>query len=204
MDDTFTPTVHRKQAFRDYYRGLRKALDSQTQHMHSKKLLQLCIAEGLFNGIQSVGFYWPNDGEISPLPLLEYCLSRRMTCYLPRLSTVKQRTLHFHQCDTGTTLLPNRFGILEPVNTSESPLGQLDIIFIPLVAFDLAGNRLGMGGGFYDSSLQTSGCTRLSDKPCLIGLAHACQTADNLPVENRDIPLHGVATEQAIHWFNIK
>ena len=64
---------------------------------------------------------------------------------------------------------------------------------MPLVAFDKQGNRLGMGGGFYDRTL-----ARLHEqnwqKPQLIGLAHECQKVDALPIESWDVPLKTIIT----------
>ena len=68
------------------------------------------------------------------------------------------------------------------------PLNELDIIFTPLVAFDRQGNRLGMGGGFYDRTLQ-----QWQQKSFIpVGLAHQCQQVEKLPVETWDIPLERI------------
>ena len=63
---------------------------------------------------------------------------------------------------------------------------------MPLVGFDNKGNRLGMGGGFYDRTL--ANLDRLSYRPLLIGVAHDCQQADALPVMQWDIPLNAIVT----------
>ena len=86
--------------------------------------------------------------------------------------------------------MPNQFGILEPpLNVQEIlPTEKLDIIFTPLVAFDKQGNRLGMGGGFYDRTLQDW----RSKNFIPVGLAHQCQQIEALPVESWDIPLFDI------------
>ncbi|AAU37082.1 unknown [[Mannheimia] succiniciproducens MBEL55E] len=84
----------------------------------------------------------------------------------------------------------NAFGILQPKLDVRNvlPLNQLDIIFTPLVAFDKSANRLGMGGGFYDRTLQN-----WQNKSFLpVGLAHQCQQVEKLPVESWDIPLYDI------------
>ncbi len=186
-----------KTELRHHYRQTRKALSPTEQSQHKKSLTQLLLSENIFQPSQRVAFYWPSDGEISTLSLLSHCLAQRIQCYLPCLDT-EQKGLQFGLCDNKTTLFPNRYGIPEPVTEQFVPLDQLDCMLIPLVAFDSAGNRLGMGGGFYDYTLNQA----TEKKPLLIGLAHACQSATTLPIEPWDFPLDAIATEKRIVWFH--
>lgn len=68
-----------------------------------------------------------------------------------------------------------------------------DVVFIPLLAFDLSGGRLGQGGGYYDRTLEA--LRPLQPRPWFVGLAYAGQEADALPRERHDQPLDGVLTE---------
>ena len=104
---------------------------------------------------------------------------------------------------TGTELLrPNRWGIKEPILKLQHCLKpeQLDLVLLPLVAFDMEGHRLGMGKGYYDRAFafrcQTTG------KPFLLGLAHECQLSGQLlPVAAWDVDLDAVATAFRIYRF---
>src|SRR5690606_17683083 len=99
-----------------------------------------------------------------------------------------------------TKFVKNKFGILEPdfKRTKYLPKKNLSLVFMPLVAFDKAGNRMGMGGGFYDRSFAYKAKLKQS-KPKLIGLAHAFQELEYLPTEEWDIPLEGVLTDQKFY-----
>lgn len=69
--------------------------------------------------------------------------------------------------------------------------------FLPLVAFDAKGRRLGMGGGFYDRAFAFKNkYKRLG--PMLIGLAHSIQEVESLDVEHWDIPLDAIVTEKKV------
>ncbi len=94
----------------------------------------------------------------------------------------------------------NRFGIPEPLTHKRVhvPPWGLDLICMPLVAFDRQGNRLGMGGGFYDRSLAYRRGRQSWHKPRLLGIAHALQEVAELEPRPWDIPLSGVATEAEI------
>ncbi len=87
----------------------------------------------------------------------------------------------------------NCYGILEPKQQQAIPIEDLDILFVPLVAFDDELNRLGMGGGYYDRALSRSPRPR---RPLLIGLAHQGQKVAQLNTQYWDIPLDMVLTDQ--------
>jgi 5-formyltetrahydrofolate cyclo-ligase len=92
-------------------------------------------------------------------------------------------------------MVANRYAILEPkLNCGQiCPLPELDILLMPLVAFDEQGNRLGMGGGYYDRTLAKHYAEQ-REKPKLIGLAHDCQKVESLPIEAWDVPLQQILT----------
>lgn len=108
--------------------------------------------------------------------------------------------LAFRRLTAGTPLRANRLGLLEPVGSGAIavPLAALDLVLMPLVGFDAAGRRLGMGGGFYDRTLAGRGRFR---RPALVGLAHECQRVAQLPAQPWDVPLDAVITGRALWRF---
>jgi 5-formyltetrahydrofolate cyclo-ligase len=75
----------------------------------------------------------------------------------------------------------------------------LDVILMPLVAFDGQGNRLGMGAGYYDRTLAFLRHRRHWRKPRIIGLAYEFQRMPALPAEPWDVPLDGIITEAGFY-----
>jgi 5-formyltetrahydrofolate cyclo-ligase len=71
----------------------------------------------------------------------------------------------------------------------------LDVVLLPLVAFDAHGHRLGMGGGYYDASFAAQ------PHALRIGLAHTVQFCAALPVRDWDVPLDAVLTERGGFGF---
>ena len=139
-----------------------------------------------------VAFYLPADGEISPIPLCRLSARLGKACYLPVISNDNTiLTFDLYAPDV-TVLKKNRYGIPEPQTHQPIPARMLDIVFMPLVAFDREGNRLGMGKGYYDHTFKN--VDRWWRKPRLIGLAHSLQETHLEPKE-WDIPMHSVATE---------
>ena len=74
----------------------------------------------------------------------------------------------------------------------------MDVILLPLVAFDRKGYRLGMGGGYYDRSLAFRRSRQQWRRPRLIGVAHSCQQHPGLPQQHWDVPLDCIITESEI------
>jgi len=73
---------------------------------------------------------------------------------------------------------------------------QLDVVLVPLVAFDLTCNRIGMGGGFYDRSFEFRKNTPAP--PTLVGVAHAFQQVKDVLAQPWDVPLDFVATDNGV------
>lgn len=149
-----------------------------------------------------IGIYFSNDAELDTSLLIKDLWSKNHHLYLPVIHPFNGTTLYFQRYEENSPMKPNRYGILEPkLNCSQiCPLAELDYLLMPLVAFDDNGNRLGMGGGFYDKTLARYEKENWQ-KPQLIGLAHQCQHVKCLPVESWDVPLNYIITPQKIyHW----
>ncbi len=91
-----------------------------------------------------------------------------------------------------TRLKPNQYGILEPQSDSFMEANKLDLVLVPLIAFDSYGNRLGTGGGFYD---RTFAFKKTSAKPILTGVGFNLQAVDKIPTEEFDIPVQSILNE---------
>ncbi|MDH5737705.1 MAG: 5-formyltetrahydrofolate cyclo-ligase, partial [Gammaproteobacteria bacterium] len=154
-----------------------------------------------------LAFYYPAGSELDTGPLIE-AASRlpNKTCYLPvlgdRLDRLSGTWMHFQRYDPQITpLVSNRYSIAEPVldPAARRPICMLDVVFVPLVAFDNLGHRLGMGQGYYDRTLDTRH-TRWR-KPLLVGLAHSIQQAQTLKTNPWDVPMDLIVTEKEIIQF---
>ena len=97
----------------------------------------------------------------------------------------------------------NRFGIREPVDQKQHqvPAWRLSLVLMPLVGFDPQGNRLGMGGGFYDRTFAYRTRRKTWPGPTLLGVAHHCQKVSALPVASWDIPLDAIITDE--QWISL-
>ncbi|HEX5694729.1 MAG TPA: 5-formyltetrahydrofolate cyclo-ligase [Arenimonas sp.] len=140
-----------------------------------------------------VAGYWAVGGEV-PLHAVQLRLAPAQVWCLPVLQHGGH--LRFAPWRAGDPLVNNRFGIPEPDVDPASTLAPeaLSVVLLPLVGFDRAGNRLGMGGGYYDRSFAFR--RNAPSPPTLVGVAYGCQEVAALDREDWDVPLDAVATEQ--------
>ena len=182
-------------------RTARRALTQSEQRKAAQGVYRQLAQHPLFRRAKHISLYLPTDGEIDPRLLLRAAQRRGKATYLPVLSAWPRTKMVFQRVRPGEKLLPNRFRILEPrVNISrQRKVWALDLVLLPLVGFDDAGGRLGMGGGFYDRSLAYLARRKSWRKPTLLGLAHECQKVDRLAQASWDVPLAGTVTDK--NWY---
>ena len=175
---------------RQQIRKTRANLTALQQQQAEDSITQQALALIEERNAQHIALYLSFDGEISTDKLIKILWAQGKQVYLPVLHPFNPNHLLFLRYLPDTSMLKNKFGIWEPKLNVQNvlPLDELDILFTPLVAFDKQGNRLGMGGGFYDRTLQN--WRNSSFIP--VGLAHQCQQVEQLPTEAWDVPLHQI------------
>lgn len=200
-----------KTALRRKLRAERRSLSDELQREHARHLAHNTLQTLLTLRFRRFALYLPTDGEISTWPLINKLLSFDLLVALPclRRNTTGKLQMHFARFTHNTPLVRGPYELLEPeYNTAQhANIGHSfipDVLFTPLVGFDTGGQRLGMGGGFYDQ--YTNPLERA--KPALrIGLAHEQQglpVKQQLTHESWDKPLDGVITEQGIKGFSAR
>lgn len=192
-----------KQAIRQDVRKRRNALTPQEQQHFSRQLVDQVLSQSSVASAKRIGLYLSFDGELNTHDTIEALWDAGKRVYVPVLHPFRKGYLVFVEYSPSTPMVRNQFNIQEPKLTCQQicPLSELDILFTPLVAFDESGNRLGMGGGFYDRTLSIHQ-RESRTKPELIGLAHDCQKYDALPIEPWDIKVNKIVTPSLIYTWS--
>ncbi len=200
MDTSETLTLQQKALLRKSIRHQRRQLSPLQQKNAATQLIRNLKRFGLLLRGQHIALYLANDGEICPRRLIPLLDEWGKKAYLPVIHPLNKQEIQFCQLSKTTRFTKNRFGIEEPVFKSATGMSarQLSTVLMPLVAFDEKGNRMGMGGGFYDRAFGYKHKSRCK-KTRLIGLAHELQKQDTLPVNDWDIPLDAIVTDKAIY-----
>ena len=184
-------------------RAKRQSLSAEDQKLAARALAVNVAGTRLFLVSRRIACYLPNDGEIDTGRVIKHIRRLRKILYLPVLSPLAHDRLWFAEAAPKTKLVSNRFGIPEPAVPARNLVRaqELDLILMPLVGFDDHGNRLGMGGGFYDRSLEFLRHRTRWRKPQVLGIAYDFQRINGLTPDSWDIPLQGVITDRAVYLY---
>ncbi len=189
-----------KTRIRREIRARRLALPAPAARASARFAMRRLWALPALASARTIAIYLPIGGELDCTPAALEAWNRGRSVFLPVISGTALRFAPFHP---GSELQLNRFGIPEPVIPARHlrTARQLDVIVAPLVAFDIQGHRLGMGGGYYDRTLAFRGARAHSRRPGFIGLAFEMQKVSPLPAGAWDIGLDAVITETATYRF---
>jgi 5-formyltetrahydrofolate cyclo-ligase len=170
----------------------RRALCGSRRTLATRAIIARIRRLPAFHAARRIALFWPADGEPDLRPLAAHAWTRGKRLYLPVVGHAG--AMRFAPWHSHGRLRRNSFGIPEPVGRRKGGAAGLDLVIMPLVAFDARCNRVGMGGGYYDRALQ-----RRWRRPILIGAAFALQQVGTLPQQPWDVPLHLVVTERGLH-----
>lgn len=174
----------------------RKALSDVERARESQLLAEQLFALPVWQAAKCVGLYASAPDEVATDSIIQSALDNGKIVALPKVTSNpvipaqvgiqktnnQQSTLIWHTIASLDDLEIGAFGIREPaiMNSKEINPGDLDLLLVPGVAFDLTGGRLGYGGGFYDRTLQNFTCPTIS-------LALRCQIVHEVPMEAHDV-----------------
>ena len=190
-----TASADARQALRRTLRAARRALTPNERLARSDRALSPLVRLPAVARARCLGVYLPLASEVDTWPLIDWALDRGVTVAAP---VVQRGAMHFHALQA--PLLETALGTVQPSGAPRIPRNRIDALIMPLLGFDDDGQRLGMGGGYYDRYLQAARCRRLP-RPLRIGLAFGCQHLSTLPSAPWDIRLHAAVTEHGVQRF---
>lgn len=186
-----------KKIVRDNMKQIRSKVSFSYKNKASN---QICTRVSLledYRHAKRIALYFSVNGEIDLGLLWNNAPLQGKFCYFPVLNE-DNLILSFLPATPATPFKKNRYGIPEPDVSPDLaiPTEQLDLILMPVVAFDARCTRVGMGAGYYDRTFQNkTNC-------CLIGIAYQFQRVDYIEPNSWDIPLNAVVTQRAVYWRN--
>ena len=181
-------------------RKLRAAIAPAAQQIAARRVARHIDLAHLLKPGARIAVYAAMADELSTAPLLSLLARRGAQVFMPRIEDTRRRRMSF--APLGNRWRMNRFGIAEPAGHQRQAAQFLNIVFLPLLAFDDSGTRLGMGGGYYDRALAFRLRRRRWSGPRFIGMAFDCQSAAAIAREAHDVQLDAIVTPQGIRWFS--
>lgn len=191
----------RKDQLRKQARRQRAALDPEFRAQASEAICRRIEATRSFRNAKHIAFYLPVNGEVDTRSLVEAAAAEGKRIYLPIVPGCYPYRMEFGRLDPGTVMETGSFGIPQPLRRASKVINprQLDLVIVPLVAFDRQGNRLGMGAGYYDRCFAFLRHRRHWIHPRLLGVAFDCQRSERLANDPWDVPMWCIATERAYY-----
>jgi len=181
-----------KEELRGQLLKLRKSLSEQEFRDRSRKIVARLQSLPEFTNASTIHCYVSmNDRrEVDTHTLIRQMLQTDKEVVVP-ITQFEDGTLRHVKLDSFDDLRENKWGVLEPEDNQQVPLDELDVVIVPMVAGDMDCNRMGYGKGFYDRFLKDVACPK-------IGLLFEQNILDQLPVEEFDIALDNIVTEQRV------
>ncbi len=168
---------------------LRQRLEKISPAVRAVESIDLCERlKAQMPSARTILFFAPLPDELDVWPVLELSLALGVNCALPFFDAEKKSYGARRLTNPTTEISAGKFGVREPAaGCAEIPLDQFDLVLVPGMAFDLSGNRLGRGRGFYDRLLE-----KVSGIKC--GVGYDFQLLEKLPVEPHDTAVDFVLT----------
>ena len=167
----------------------RKNLSPEDWSRRSLAIVDKMVSMDVIRKSRMLHVTYPINNEVDIRPFIRWLWSRGKRVVMPR-ADFREGALHNYLVQSFSELEPTRFNLYEPKETNTPHDGELDIIIVPGVAYDVQLNRLGYGGGFYDRFLK-------DQKACLIAPAFDFQIVPILPVEPHDRAVDLIVTEMS-------
>jgi len=184
-----------KEAFRQKYKSLRNTYSEEAIEELSLKIANNALQLPIWDYTNYHIFLSISEKkEINTNYLLHILQGRDKSIVVPKVSKGTPNMTHFLLQDN-TLLKPSNYGVPEPVSGIEINPLQIDVVFVPLLAYDTKGNRIGYGGGYYDRFLN-----QCKPETLFIGLSYF-ESEAKIPSEATDIPLHFCVSPNKIHKF---
>ncbi len=178
--------------------NIRRRQNQADVDANSNKILQHLCDWQIFKQSLSILLYKDYANEVKTEQIIAHCLKANKDVIVPVVNG-DGKTLTLIQIDQNSTFKKSPLGIMEPEVQADAvrTLYDVDLVLAPGVAFDLEGNRIGYGGGFYDRLLDEHRAIRHLIK--VYALAFECQLVDSIAADDGDQSVDGIITEKGIY-----
>lgn len=185
--------VEKKQRLRASSLLRREALLTSEASVWNRRIQERALQFPLYRNSRSIALYSPIGNEVATERIRDHALLAGKKLFYPKLG--KEEDLALVQIESADELRPARYGVLEPTGRRIMTVRDQEdlLVFVPGVAFDARGNRLGRGKGWYDRVLGL-----LGPASRLVALAYEFQIVQEVPAETWDRRVHYVITESRI------
>jgi len=160
--------------------------------LRSSEICAHIVADVAYRDATVLAGYVAVGAEADPTSLLRAAHADGKRVAVPRVESGGKLSMRLWTPDA--VLVVGPMGLSEPsADAAVVPPADLQLVIVPGLAFDLRGGRVGYGKGYYDRLLH------LAPAALRVGMAFSLQVVTQVPMHAHDLPMHRVATEDALH-----
>jgi len=185
---------------RDLRRRLRQVMDDMTLAQMHHRSIEACarlIQTRVYQRAETVMVFLSLPNEVDTTTLVHQIWRDRKRVLVPKVSWEQRRMLPIEIQSLTENISTSPMGLREPVEGIPIPLADIDLVIVPGLGFDQAGNRIGRGGGFYDRFLTHDGWHGTA---CALALED--QVVEEVPVNEQDVKIDMLVTNTAVRTFH--
>ena len=165
----------------------RSSISKKEIFKHSGLIKRRLFATREYLLSQNIMFYVSFNNEVNTHDMIKIALNNK-TVIVPKIIERDILPIRIKKFDE---LSPATIGILEPITCDIFNKDKIELVIVPCIAFDIYGNRIGYGHGYYDRFLKTVSCTKIL-------IAFESQLIDTVPRLKWDVPVDKIITEKRI------
>lgn len=169
--------------------NIRNNIDENEKQKRDNKLFINIINSNEYKKSINIFLFVSYSFEVDTHKVINYSLQRGKRIFVPKVIS-KKDGMKVVEIGKFSDLKKGKYGILEPYQDEGVKPEAIDVAFVPGLAFDKEGGRLGYGAGFYDRYLKL-----LKESTSKLGLCYSFQVVENVPMEEYDVKVDGIITD---------
>ena len=185
-----------KEQQREKFRLIRKAISKKNTYRFNPINIDELFKNKKLNNLEIISSFFSIKSEISTADLNEYLISKNKILSFPVVNP-KSKILSFRKFKKNQNLVEGSYKIPEPPLENEEVMPNL--MFVPCLAFDIQGYRLGYGGGYYDRTFAYF--KSINHQFISVGFAYDDQKVNSVIRDQFDYKLNYVLTEKQLYTF---
>ena len=188
MSDATHPN---KKELRNELRQTLRGIDADDLTRRSHDAARRLFAEPAFVDARAVMLFLSMPHEIDTRPVALRCWQSQKTVAAPLVNFEQRHMIPVEVRSLNDPMPTDERGLANPVEGAPIPIEDIDLLIVPGLGFDLTGQRIGRGAGFYDRFL-----SQPAFRATTLGLAFDEQVVEHVPTDEHDVPLDGLITDR--------
>ena len=172
---------------------LKKRNNLSTEEVEKKSDLIIQNLEKFIKNAENIMIFMDMKNEVRITKLMEFYPKKSF--FIPKITDSKNREMKINKYEENELVL-HKFGYYESYSSDFYNENILDIVIVPAVVFDFEKNRIGFGGGYYDTFLKK--VREKNKKVLFVGVCYDFQIIEKVPSEEHDVVLDFVVSESRI------